>query len=164
MYVCLGILLMGIATTLSLIWLVATPRGQQVAVNIGMFTAEDLAEELDVMAGVDTLVMLRQTSLDGGTYNLIFGIWVLRREGLVRKGVPMHLAHLGPGGEAVGAQGVQQGRAGRAGGGRVISGIEGNIAAGPRHRRVAARAAGLGRAPLESAAHAGHTGEAEPGQ
>ena len=76
-YVCLGILLMGIVATLSLIWLVATPQGQQVAVNIGMFTSEDLAEVPDTMAGVDTLVMLRQTSLDGGVYNLVFGIWVM---------------------------------------------------------------------------------------
>lgn len=77
LYICLGILLMMIVVTLCLIWLVATPRGQETAVRIGMFTAEDLAEEGDVMAGVDTLVMLRQTSLDGGMYNLVFGIWVM---------------------------------------------------------------------------------------
>jgi len=76
-YVCLGILLMAIVATLCMIWLVATPRGQQVAVRVGMFTAEDLAEEKDIMVGVDTLVMTRQTGLDGGMYNLVFGIWVM---------------------------------------------------------------------------------------
>lgn len=76
-YVCLGILLMMIVATLCMIWLVATPQGQETAIRIGMFTAEDLAQEGDVMAGVDTLVMLRQTSLDGGMYNLVFGIWVM---------------------------------------------------------------------------------------
>ena len=77
LYVCLGILLMMTVVTLYMVWLMATPQGQETAVSIGMFTAEELAEEGDVMAGVDTLVMLRQIGLDGGMYNLVFGIWVM---------------------------------------------------------------------------------------
>lgn len=76
-YVCMGILLMMILATLGLVWLVSTPEGQEIAVEIGLFTAGDLAGEVDTLAGIDTLVMLRQTSLDGGMYNLIFGIWVM---------------------------------------------------------------------------------------
>lgn len=75
-YVCLGILLMGIMATLCMVWLMGTPRGQETAMRLGMFTAEDLAG-LDVMEGVDTLVMLRGTGMDGGTHNLVFGIWVM---------------------------------------------------------------------------------------
>lgn len=75
-YVCLGILLLMVMGTLCMIWLL-TPQGQETAIKIGLFTAEELAEEGDVMAGVDTLVMLRQTSLDGGGFNLVFGIWVM---------------------------------------------------------------------------------------
>ena len=77
LYVCLGILLMMTVATLYMVWLMATPQGQETAVSIGMFTAEELAEEGDVMAGVDTLVMLRQIGLDGSMYNLVFGIWVM---------------------------------------------------------------------------------------
>ena len=85
-YVCLGVMLIMIVFTLSMIWLVATPQGKQAAVQLGIFPAEEQAEEGgfqtivaddDVMAGVDTLVMLRQTSMDGGVYNLVFGIWVM---------------------------------------------------------------------------------------
>lgn len=76
-YVCMGILLLMIMASLGLVWLVGTPQGQEVAMRIGLFTAEDLADETDTMAGVDTLIMLRQSSMDGGVYNLIFGIWVM---------------------------------------------------------------------------------------
>lgn len=85
-YVCLGILLMMTVATLCMVWLVATPQGQETAVRLGIFAAEDMAEDGafqaivatdDVMEGVDTLVMLRQTSLDGGMHNLVFGIWVM---------------------------------------------------------------------------------------
>ena len=76
-YVCMGILLLMIMASLGLVWLVGTPQGQEVAMRIGLFTAADLADETDTMAGVDTLIMLRQSSMDGGVYNLIFGIWVM---------------------------------------------------------------------------------------
>lgn len=80
-YLCLGILLIMTAFTMCMLWLVGTAQGQEAAVRIGMFTEEDLAqlqsEEGDVLAGVDTLVMLRGTGMDGGGYNLVFGIWVM---------------------------------------------------------------------------------------
>ena len=76
-YVCLGILLVMVAATLFMVSLVATPQGRELAMRIGMFTAQDLAEEPDIMEGVDTLVMLRQSGIDGGMYNMVFGIWVV---------------------------------------------------------------------------------------
>lgn len=85
-YVCLGILLIMIVATLCMLWLVATPQGLETAVQLGIFPAEDQMQEGgfqaivasdNVLEGVDTLVMLRQTSLDGGVYNLVFGIWIM---------------------------------------------------------------------------------------
>lgn len=76
-YVCLAILLVGVAVTLGMVSLVATPQGRELAVRIGLFTAQDLAEESDVLDGVDTLVMLRQSGIEGGMYNMVFGIWVM---------------------------------------------------------------------------------------
>ena len=78
-YVCLGILLVMTVFTLCMVWLMATPQGQETAVRLRMFTAEDMAVVAaeTTMEGVDTLVMLRQTSLDGGMHNLVFGIWVM---------------------------------------------------------------------------------------
>lgn len=76
-YVCLGILLVMTVMTLCMLWLVVTPQGQETAVRMGMFSLEELAEQGDVLAGVDTLVMLRQTGMDGGVHNLVFGIWVM---------------------------------------------------------------------------------------
>lgn len=75
-YVCLGIL---IATTIAcygLLYLMATPEGQKTAVAIGMLTdeADDLEEAGHVLDGVDSLVFFRQISLDGGLYNVVFGI------------------------------------------------------------------------------------------
>lgn len=78
-YVCLGILLLMIVATLGMLWFVVTPQGQEAGMRIGLFTAADLAnlaDETDTLAGVDTLVMLRQSSMDGGMYNLVFGIWI----------------------------------------------------------------------------------------
>ncbi len=76
-YICLAILLMMVMVSLGMVSLVATPQGQEMAVERGIFTAEDLAQTEDILQGVDTLLMLRQTGMDGGMYNLIFGIWVM---------------------------------------------------------------------------------------
>lgn len=78
-YVCLGILLVMTVFTLCMVWLMATPRGQETAVQLGMFTSGDMEVVAadNIMEGMDTLVMLRQISLDGGMHNLVFGIWVM---------------------------------------------------------------------------------------
>lgn len=105
LYVCLGIMLVMIVFTLCMIWLVATPQGRPAAVYLGIYPAEEQAEEGgfqavvaddDIMAGVDTLVMLRQTSMDGGVYNLVFGIWVMLfvcadyQSGFIKNVMAMH--------------------------------------------------------------------------
>ena len=76
-YVCFGILLIAAVTTFGLLWLMATPQGQETAVRIGMLSAADLPEASSVLDGVDALIMFRQICLDGGMYDLILGIWVM---------------------------------------------------------------------------------------
>lgn len=78
-YVCFGILLSFVIAAFFMIWLMATPQGQQMAVKIGMLTNVNVQAEQgrDLLAQVDTLKALRQLGLNGGTYNLIFGIWVM---------------------------------------------------------------------------------------
>lgn len=76
-YICFGILLAATAAIFGLIWLMAVPKGQELSIRIGMLTAEEAAEFADILKGMDTLGMFRQTCLDGGSYNLIFGVWVM---------------------------------------------------------------------------------------
>lgn len=86
-YVCLACMLVTIVLCYGMLWLVGTPQGQQVAQSIGMFDEEDIeeaggmqamnAELSSVLDGVDTLVMFRQSDMNGGMYSLVFGIWVI---------------------------------------------------------------------------------------
>lgn len=76
-YVCLGILLLMTLITFALLWLMATPQGQQTALRIGMLRTEDLEDAANILEGADMIVMFRQTAIDGGMYNVIFGIWVM---------------------------------------------------------------------------------------
>lgn len=76
-YICLGLLLLAIVTMYGLLWLMATPQGQTTAIRIGMLTAQEGQELLSMLDGVDTLIMFRQIGLDGGMYNVTFGIWVM---------------------------------------------------------------------------------------
>lgn len=76
-YVCLGILLLSSVVVFGLLWLMAMPQGQKAAIRIGMITAEEAGEVAGILDGADSLAMFRQTSLDGGMYNVIFGIWMM---------------------------------------------------------------------------------------
>ena len=76
-YICFGILLAATAAIFGLIWLMAVPKGQELSIRAGMLTAAEAAEFADILKGMDTLGMFRQTCLDGGSYNLIFGVWVM---------------------------------------------------------------------------------------
>ena len=58
-YICLAILLMMVMVSLGMVSLVATPQGQEMAVERGIFTAEDLAQTEDILQGVVTRLMLR---------------------------------------------------------------------------------------------------------
>lgn len=78
-YVCLGILLAAIIVCYGMLYLMATPEGQKTAIRIGMLVEADeggLEEALHILDGVDSLIFFRQTSLDGGLYNTLFGIVV----------------------------------------------------------------------------------------
>lgn len=86
-YVCLACLLATIIVCYGMLWLVGTQQGQQVALSIGMFGEEDVeeaggmqamyAELSGVLDGVDTLVMLRQSDMNGGMHSLVFGVWII---------------------------------------------------------------------------------------
>lgn len=77
LYVCLGILLVMTVATLGMVWLMGTPQGRETAVRIGILEEEQAVTADNMMEGVDTLVMLRQTGMDGGMYDLIFGVWIV---------------------------------------------------------------------------------------
>lgn len=77
MYVCLGLLLSATILMYDLLWLMATPSGQAAAMRVGMLTAEEGKELLHMLDGADVLMMFRQIGLDGGFYNVVFGIWVM---------------------------------------------------------------------------------------
>lgn len=77
LYVCMGLLLLAAVMVYGLVWLIATPQGQNTAIHIVMLTAEEGQELQTMLDEVDSLVMFRQIGLDGGLYNITFGIWVI---------------------------------------------------------------------------------------
>ncbi len=76
-YVCLGLLLVITVLAFWLMWLLGTPKGQETALRIGMLTLEETAEAEGILEGIDSLGFFRQICLDGGMYNLVFGVWVM---------------------------------------------------------------------------------------
>lgn len=76
-YVCFGLLLLATVLVFGMMWLLETPQGQEISVPLGMLTPEEVKESGSILDGVDTLGFFRQICLDGGMYNLIFGIWVM---------------------------------------------------------------------------------------
>ena len=76
-YICFGILFIATVMLFGLIWLMETPQGQEIALRIGMISQEEAKEASGLLNGVDSLIFFRQICLDGGSYNLIFGIWVM---------------------------------------------------------------------------------------
>lgn len=76
-YICLGILFLTTLAMYMLLWLLATPQGQEMAIRIGMMTAEEIPESLSMLEGMDTLEMFRQINLEGGVYCVTFGICVI---------------------------------------------------------------------------------------
>lgn len=74
-YVIFGILLLCSVVIFGVLWLLATPGGQETALRIGMLSPEELGEFRGLLEGTDVLGIYRQTSLDGGMYNTLFGIW-----------------------------------------------------------------------------------------
>lgn len=78
-YVCFGILLLMTIAIFYMLWLMETPKGNQVAVSLGMLTEQQVQQEdrKVVMQGMDTQIMFRQMGLDGGGYTCIFGVWLM---------------------------------------------------------------------------------------
>lgn len=77
LYICLGFLLFATLCIFSLLWLLTTPEGQTIALQIGMLIAGDVEDASNILNGIDILILFRQIGLDGGLYSVILGIWVM---------------------------------------------------------------------------------------
>ena len=76
-YICFGTLLAATVFVFGMMWLLATPQGQEISLRIGMLSANEVNESNYILEGYDSLIFYRDICLDGGAYNLIFGIWVM---------------------------------------------------------------------------------------
>lgn len=75
--ICLGILFFAAISIFTLLWLLAVPEGQVIALKIGMMTPDDKKTASIILNDIDILTLFRQISLDGGLYSVILGIWVM---------------------------------------------------------------------------------------
>ena len=90
-YVCFVSMLGVIVLCYLMIYLLVTPEGQKTAEKIGMLTVYDsdgnvisdpemrmamIEEGNSLLEGVDLLDMFRESNMDGGVYNVLFGIAV----------------------------------------------------------------------------------------
>ncbi|MDE7313251.1 MAG: ABC transporter permease [Eubacterium sp.] len=75
-YVCFGLLLLQMSAIVFMVWLL-TPQGQQLADKIGFVSASVPGNSEGMLDGMDTVSMFRRTGLNGGTYSMIFGIWLM---------------------------------------------------------------------------------------
>lgn len=76
-YVCLSLLLTATVLLLGMLWMMAAPQGQEIALRIGLLSKEELGEFSKMLNGMDSLSLFREMGLGGGGYNLLFGIWVM---------------------------------------------------------------------------------------
>lgn len=76
-YVCFGILTVMVFLSFGLWYLVASPQGLKLSVRLGLEATTELARTAGLLEGVDFLILFRQICLDGGMYNVIFGIFVM---------------------------------------------------------------------------------------
>ncbi|MCM1045204.1 MAG: hypothetical protein NC417_06815 [Candidatus Gastranaerophilales bacterium] len=72
-YVCLAILAGIVLLCYGMLYLMGTPDGQRVAVKIGMATLSEVVEGTEILEGVDTLEMFRESFMDGGMYCVVLG-------------------------------------------------------------------------------------------
>lgn len=75
-YICFGCILGVIFLSYLMVWLLATPKGQETALRIGMLEPAEIQEGQAMLAEADLLAMFREANMDGGMYSLIFGIAV----------------------------------------------------------------------------------------
>lgn len=76
-YICLGILFFTSLVMFGLLWLMVTPRGQEIALHIKMLYIEEVEGAESILNNTDVLDLFRQTCMDGGGYSVLFGIWVM---------------------------------------------------------------------------------------
>lgn len=76
-YVVFGILLLISVVLFGMLWLLATPEGQKTALRLGMLSPGETEEYTALLDGEDVLGLFRQTCLDSGMYNTLFGIWFM---------------------------------------------------------------------------------------
>ncbi len=95
-YVCFACILALIFLCYLMVWLMATPEGQDTAVKIGLLELSELEEGRSLLEGTDLLAMFRESAMDGGAYNLIFGIAVALlvcgdyQQGFMKNIMPLH--------------------------------------------------------------------------
>lgn len=77
LYVCTGIFILTTISVYGLLWLMAVPKGQETALRIGMLAIGELKTASNILNDTDTLILFRQINLDGGLYNVVFGVWVM---------------------------------------------------------------------------------------
>lgn len=73
LYICLAFLLVTILLCYGLVFLTGTPEGRELAPRIGMGALVE-GEERNILEGVDSIEMIRQSFMDGGSYSLVLGI------------------------------------------------------------------------------------------
>ena len=76
-YVCFLLLAAATVLVYGIMWLIETPQGQEIALRIGLLVPQELTEAESILDGIDSLGFFRQICLDGGMYNVVFGIWVM---------------------------------------------------------------------------------------
>lgn len=95
-YVCFGILLIATVLLFAMLWLMATPQGHEWSVKMGMLSSEEVKKSTDLLNSVDLLKLFRQICLDGGAYNVVFGIWTMLfvcadyRSGFIKNIMALH--------------------------------------------------------------------------
>lgn len=95
-YVCFGCLLIVIFLCYGMVYLMATPKGQETVLKIGLLQLSELEESRAMLDSTDLLEMFRESNMDGGMYNLIFGIAVTLlvcgdyQGGFIKNIMPLH--------------------------------------------------------------------------
>lgn len=95
-YICFACILATIFLSYLLVYLLATPGGQDTALKIGMMDMSELEEGKSMIEGMDLLAMFREANMDGGMYSLILGIAVTLlvcgdyQGGFVKNIMPLH--------------------------------------------------------------------------
>ncbi len=72
-YICFAVLVFVNLTCYGMVFLIGTQQGREAAANMGLELLVE-GETEDLLAGQDSLLMYRESYMDGGVYALVFGI------------------------------------------------------------------------------------------